>query len=422
MNKKYYKLIDETLYSFKCDNGLEVYLLNKPDYYKTYGIFATKFGSVNSKFISNGKEYSVIDGAAHFLEHKMFEKNDYDVMDKFSSQQASSNAFTSFDKTAYLFTATNNVNENIETLLDFVQDLQLTDKSVEKEKPIISSEINMYEDDADWQLFFQSLQSMYHNNPVKIDIAGTTETISKITKEDLELYYNNFYHPSNMVLFICGRFDLANIEQLIKDNQNKKQFEKIELSNIIVKEPKEVNKKEVIKEMDVSNTKYMFSFKVNEYVLTPLKQDLAMGILLDALFAKSNNFFQDLLKNQKVTNHYQYSYTQDDVNEYAYMQFGFATDDDKYLTNYLSTFFKQDLTKLIKIDDFNRIKARYTGDFIRMFNNPEGIANTFISYKFDNYDLFNVLNEINDITIEDLYKLCKLFNLEYSTITKIIKK
>ena len=422
MNKQYYELIDESLYSFKCENGLEVYLLKKEDYYKTYGIFATKFGSLNSEFISNGQKHRVIDGAAHFLEHKMFEKENYDVMDKFSSQQASSNAFTSFDRTAYLFSATANVEKNVETLLDFVQSIELTKESVEKEKPIIASEIAMYDDDADWQLFFESLNSMYHNIPIKIDIAGTKETIYEITKEDLELYYHNFYHPSNMILFVCGNIDVNALEKVIISNQEKKSFDKIKLELVKVQEPKEVVNKDVVKVMDVANTKIMYSIKINDYLIDPLKQDIGMGILVDILFSKTSKFFQDLLNNKKVSNNYSYSYDQDVTYNYAYFQMQFVSDNTEYLTNYIKDYFKQNLTSLITNEEFTRIKNKYIGDFIRSFNSPESIANSFISFKFNDLDLFEILNYIEEITLDQIKSLTQLFDLDYLTITKIVSK
>ncbi|MDL2211985.1 insulinase family protein [Erysipelotrichaceae bacterium OttesenSCG-928-M19] len=422
MNKQYYELIDETLYSFNCENGLQVYLLNKEGYSKTYGVFTTKFGSCNNIFMANGKKHHVIDGAAHFLEHKMFEKTNYDVMDLFSKQQASSNAFTSFDKTAYLFSATANVNQNVETLLDFVQNLELSDESIAKEKPIIASEIMMYEDDSDWQLFFQSLQGLYHNNSVKIDIAGDKKSIYTITKEDLFLYYDYFYHPSNMMLFVCGNFDLASLANTINDNQNKKTFKKLSHENINADEPKEIVAREVIKAMDVSNIKYSYSFKVNDYLLEPLKQDLAMSILMDILFAKTTSFYQDLFNQQKITSQYSYTYAQDNNFNYAFIQLSFNCEDDQFLTNYLNDYFTTDLEQYINEDDFKIIKAKYIGDFIRIFNNPEMIANSFISYSIAGYDLFTLLDVMNEITIADLKKLLQLFNQEYCSITKIVPK
>src|SRR5699024_10923918 len=137
----------------------------------------------------------------------MFEKEDRDVFADFGKQGASANAYTSFTKTAYLFAATNQVEKNVTTLLNFVQDPYFSDDSVEKEKGIIAQEIEMYNDQPDWQSFMGTLRALFHQHPVKIDIAGTVDSIQSITKDDLYTCYNTFYHPENMSLFIAGNFD-----------------------------------------------------------------------------------------------------------------------------------------------------------------------------------------------------------------------
>lgn len=419
MNKKYYELIDETLYSFTCDNGLKVYLLPKNDYHKTYGVFATNFGSLYQDFKADGKQHKIIDGAAHFLEHKMFEKKDYDVMEIFSKQSATSNAFTSFDKTAYLFTATDQVSKNVETLLDFVQDLYLSDESVEKEKPIIASEIAMYDDEVEWQAFFRSLQGMYHNNPVKVDIAGTKDTIYEITKEDLTLYYDYFYHPSNMILFVCGKFDLDEIEKVIKDNQNKKEFKQLSYELIEKPEPDDVVSPCLTSTMEINKSRVTFGIKINEYLFDSLKQDVIMGILSDMLFARTGVLFQDLINKQLISSNYNYQYNQDHIFNYAYLQLFYTTKDSDILIDYLYEYFKKDLSNDLIESEFEAIKAKYIGDYIRLFNSPEQIANAFIAYKFMDYDFFDIIEVVKEISFNDLKKALKLLNLDYSSISII---
>lgn len=201
-----FEQLQETLFHEKMANGLDVYVLPKQGFNKTYAVFTTKYGSIDNQFVPLNKEemVHVPDGIAHFLEHKLFEKADGDVFQDFSKQGASANAFTSFTRTAYLFSSTSNVEKNLETLVDFVQDPYFTEKSVEKEKGIIGQEINMYDDNPDWRLFFGLIENMYKDHPVKIDIAGTVESISHITKDLLYECYETFYHPSNMLLFIVG--------------------------------------------------------------------------------------------------------------------------------------------------------------------------------------------------------------------------
>src|SRR5699024_6540119 len=169
MNKQAYNHIEETVYKEILENGLTVFLLPKPEMAKTYGIFSTDFGSIDQTFVPiNGtKQVTVPEGVAHFLEHKMFEKEDRDVFADFGKQGASANAYTSFTKTAYLFAATNQVEKNVTTLLNFVQDPYFSDDSVEKEKGIIAQEIEMYNDQPDWQSFMGTLRALFHQHPVK---------------------------------------------------------------------------------------------------------------------------------------------------------------------------------------------------------------------------------------------------------------
>src|SRR5699024_4753107 len=209
MKHNYYQQIEEDIYSEILPNGLRVYILPKKEMAKTFSIFTTNYGSIDQSFVPlNEKDIThVPDGIAHFLEHKLFEKEDRDVFQDFSKQGASANAFTSFTKTAYLFSATSNIQKNLETLIDFVQDPYFSEESVEKEKGIIAQEIKMYDDQPDWRAFFGTIKSLYHHHPVQIDIAGTVESIHKITKDDLYTCYHTFYHPSNMTLFVAGNVD-----------------------------------------------------------------------------------------------------------------------------------------------------------------------------------------------------------------------
>src|SRR5699024_5000701 len=134
----------------------------------------------------------------HFLEHKMFEKEDGDVFNLFSKYGASANAFTSYDRTSYLFSATDDFDKNLKLLMNMVEQPYFTDETVENEIGIINEEIKMYQDNPGYRLYFETLNQMYHHLPVKTDIAGTQESISKITKEHLFLCHSTFYHPSNM--------------------------------------------------------------------------------------------------------------------------------------------------------------------------------------------------------------------------------
>lgn len=219
----------ETVYQAQLKNGLQVVLLPKPGFAQTFVTFSTHYGSIDRTFrVGQEKDYTVVpDGIAHFLEHKMFESEQGDVFPQFSRYGASANAFTTFDLTSYLFSCTDNLKENLNLLLDFVQDPYFTDTNVEKEKGIIGQEIQMYNDNPDARVFYDLLKALYQEHPVRIEIAGTIDSIAKITKDTLYECYNTFYHPGNMVLFAVGGFDPETVFEWISANQDKKSFDKI---------------------------------------------------------------------------------------------------------------------------------------------------------------------------------------------------
>lgn len=218
LSKKTNSLTKETMFYGIHPSGLGIYIIPKKDYTKTYAIFGTRYGSVDSKFVVPGEKdlTEVPDGIAHYLEHKMFDQPDgSNVFDKFSKYGANANAFTSFNMTAYLFSATSNIEENLETLLDYVQSPYFTDESVQKEQGIIGQEIGMYDDNGGWRVFFNFLDCLYNYHPVKKDIAGTVESISHITAEYLYKCYNTFYNLSNMSIVVVGNIDPQKILSVI---------------------------------------------------------------------------------------------------------------------------------------------------------------------------------------------------------------
>ena len=198
-----YPNYNEKLFVQTLSNGLTVYLQPKAGFNKTTAVLGVNYGSVDSQFMLNGEKVVQPAGIAHFLEHKMFDKKDYDVFELFNKTGARSNAFTSFTKTNYLFSTAESVKENLDILLDFVQIPYFTQAKVQREKGIIDQEINMYQNDPDNQAYFKTIASLYPNSVLANDIAGDIQTVDKITLEDVELAYRTFYRPENMSLFLC---------------------------------------------------------------------------------------------------------------------------------------------------------------------------------------------------------------------------
>lgn len=218
--------------------------------------YTTQFGSLDNHFkpIGSQKFVKVPDGVAHFLEHKLFEKEEEDLFTAFAEENAQANAFTSFDRTSYLFSATSNIESNIKRLLDMVETPYFTEETVNKEKGIIAEEIKMYQEQPGYKLMFNTLRAMYSNHPIRVDIAGSVDSIYEITKDDLYLCYETFYHPSNMVLFIVGDVNPQNMIDLVEQHEakrNKTNQPKIERAEI--NEPIEVSQHSVTEQMKLQS-------------------------------------------------------------------------------------------------------------------------------------------------------------------------
>ena len=255
--------VKEKLYIEKLENGLTVMVIPKKDIQKKYMIWGTNYGSNESTFVIPGeeKETKVPNGVAHFLEHKLFEQeNGTNSLDVLTALGVDANAYTTNDHTAYLFECTDNFYEAMDELMDYVQHPYFTDENVEKEKGIIGQEIMMYDDYPEWKVYLNSMKAMYHENPVKIDIVGTQESISKIDKEILYKCYNTFYNPSNMAMVICGDFEPEKLIEEVKKRLVKVQ-PKGEIKRIYPNEPTTIVKERIEENLEVSMPLYAIGNK-----------------------------------------------------------------------------------------------------------------------------------------------------------------
>ena len=419
-----YPTLKETLYFEEMPNGLKVYLLPKVGFSKTYGLFSTRFGSVDTTFVPLHEQdmIKVPDGIAHFLEHKMFEMEDGDASEAFAKLGASTNAFTSSSRTAYLFSTTSHEKECIELLLDFVQDIYLTDENVEKEKGIINQEIGMYDDDPDWRCYFGSIQNLYQHHPVKIDIAGTVETVASIDKATLEKCYHTFYHPSQMMLFVVGHINPDEIMKLIQDNQQQKHFSKENpIQRAVVNEPLDVAQKEAVLHMDVTMPKIIVSMKINTILTKPqerLKRELAMNLFLDIFFAKSSSLYDEWLNEELINDSFSAQFTQE--RDYCFLSIGVDTLYLEQLKEKILYFIEHIHEYDIRQEDFLRLKKKTMGIMISLFNSPESIANMFSRYYFEGIMIFDLIDCLNALTMDDLMSLRDLFDEHYATSFTIL--
>ncbi|TFB23149.1 insulinase family protein [Filobacillus milosensis] len=409
MNKLNIPRINETMYHEKLDNGLDVFLYPKPEVEKTFAIFSTKYGSIDQTFtpIGENDKVTVPDGIAHFLEHKMFEKEDGDVFQQFSERGASANAFTSFTQTAYLFSSTTDEEKNVETLLDFVQDPYFTEQTVEKEKGIIEQEIKMYDDQADWRLFFGTIGSLYEKHPVRIDIAGTVDSIYDITHEDLYTCYETFYHPSNMSLFVIGNFEVESMSELIRQNQNNKSFDKPNgIDRFYGDEKDEVYKSLEKIYMPVTTPKCMVAVKEKADQLNKdklLKNDLVRDMILDLYFSKSGSYYEELYQNGLVIDKLRLELYLEE--SFGFTAIGGSTTKPEQFGETVKEMLLSIKNEPIDEKEFERAKKKKYGELIREYNELEGTANTIIHYHHLGIDYGNVFKILEEVTIDDVNEI-----------------
>ena len=314
--------IKEKAYIEDLDNGLKVIIVPKKESTKKFVIWGTKFGSIDNKFIlpETGEEVTVPDGVAHFLEHKMFEQpNGTNSLDTMMALGLDANAYTTNDHTAYLFECSEDENfyKGLDELMDYVQSPYYTNENVEKEKGIIGQEIMMYDDDPGFQLYLNTLKCLYSKCPIRIDIAGSIDSIAPINPDILYKCYNTFYNPSNMVLVVCGNFEPQNILEEIK--KRLKPSKNIgEIHRIYEEEPKEINEKHMEKSMSVSMPIFMIGIK--DKIVNPserVRRHMAIEVILNLLIGKSSNLYKKLYEEQillgEADSEYEFS------NQYAHI-------------------------------------------------------------------------------------------------------
>ncbi|MNZ79768.1 putative zinc protease AlbF [compost metagenome] len=334
----------------------------------------------------------------------MFEEPEGDIFAKFASQGASANAFTSFDQTVYLFSATENIRENLETLINFVQHPYFTDQNVDKEKGIIGQEIGMYGDNPDWRVYFGLIEAMYAVHPVRIDIAGTVESISTITKETLYTCYSSFYHPSNMLLFVVGGVDAEEVFELVRNNQAKKDYKpQGSIARLFETEPKEVHEKRKVIKLPVSLPKCLFGFKETKTGVSGkerIRHDLATKLALDLLLGSSTKLYQKLYDMDLISDSFSHEYNSNP--NYAFSAIGGDTKDPDRMLEVITEEIKAVTAAGLRQEDFERARNKKIGGYLRMLNSPENIAHEFTRYRFRDGDLFEILPIYESLTLDEV--------------------
>ncbi len=408
-----YPGLGETIYSATLDSGLRVYVMPKPGYNKKYATFATHYGSVDSHFVVPGRTEptKVPDGIAHFLEHKMFEKEWGNIFDKFSRLGAMTNAFTTYTSTSYLCSTTEEFLECLDLLIELVTRPYFTDESVAKEKGIIGQEIRMYEDSPRWRVRDNLLTALYHRHPVRINIAGTVESIEGITKDLLYQCYNTFYRPENMNLFITGEIDPAwavdHVAGLVRtttaggapptggaaptaitaaDGGIKRFFPPEEPT---------VNQPIIEEAMAVAVPLVLIGFKDRDVGYDGpklLEKTVYLELLLDALLGRSSTIYESLYQEGLIDERFSFDY--DGERDYGHAVIGGESPDPDRLRERLAEALMQAAREGLDPAAFERTRRKLTGGFIAGFNSPEFAAHNFTLFRFKDVDIFDYLTAL----------------------------
>lgn len=414
------KQIKEKLYTEKLDNGLILMVFPKKTR-KKYIVWSTNFGSVDNKFYAPGEENLtvVLDGIAHYLEHKLFEQeNGKNSLDVLTSIGVDANAYTTNDHTAYLYECTEHFDDALDEFMNYVQNPYFTDENVEKERGIIQQEIMMYDDYPEWKVYMNAMKAMYKDNEINIDVAGTVETIAKIDKDKLYKIYNSFYRPDNMILVIVGDFDPEEISEKVKSKITMKSIDK-ETVRIYNEEQTEIVKPYIEQKMNISMPLVLMAYKDNDLKSDKIKKDLAIDIIGNILFGKSSKTFEKLYEEGKLisapTIDYEFSKT------YSHVMIQFQTDDIedviKEITNKIETIKINGILE----EDFQRIKKKIYGEIVKDYNDVSNIATSLVSDYFKNInslDYFNAINEIDKSYIEKVLKEVFVENLKVISVIK----
>lgn len=421
---EYSEELGETTFSTTLSNGLEIYICKKKGFSKKIGLFGTKYGSVTNDFIdiTTNKRVKVPDGIAHFLEHKLFEKEGANALDLFSKMGVSSNAYTSFDQTVFYFETAEKFEESIKMLVKLIKEPYFTPENVEKEQGIIGQEISMYDDDQNFMVYFNALRAMYQKNPVRIDIAGTIESISHITSDMLYTCYNTFYSPQNMFFIVVGDVDVDETISLIEESIN--QYETESDSKIVKymeEEPREIAQKEIIQKMDIYLPGLCIGYKLdlcsgNEII----KNECIADIISDMYFSRLSNFYEEEYKKGYINEEIDFIYEGSET--FSHLVISSTSTNIDELEEDILEYMKKIKSEDIDEELFEIIKRKKIGENILSSDRLGVSYRRIIDSILNDVPTYYDVEMYNSITSKDIKEFLDKLDENYRVTSKIISK
>ena len=397
------ELLGEQYYEIDHKSGLKIFVMEKPDYSGAFAMFGTKYGSVDTCFrIKEQTDYvSVPEGIAHFLEHKLFESEELDAFQRFNETGANANAFTSFDRTCYIFQCASEFEKNLEILLDFVKHPYFTEETVQKEQGIIGQEIRMYQDNPDWQVLFNLLRGVYHNNPVRIDIAGTIDSIAQINAELLYSCYNTFYNLSNMALSVAGNVTKEQVLEIA--DRILKPEEPVYFEQIVPEEPATVLQDYIEEDLGVDIKKFALGFKetLNDILPTP-KHTLVMNIALDVIAGKVSPLYSRLMDEGLINTSFGKEYFTG--RGFSCGIFTGESHNPEKVKDAIINEIDKIKSEGIADEDFEVSLKKLYGAHIFGYNDVDDLSGNLIDAYFGGYGLFDTIEIYKEVTKQDVEK------------------
>ena len=380
-------------------SGLTLMLCPMKGYSTAYALFATRCGSIDDSFsIGDGEMVQVPNGIAHFLEHKLFESEEGDAFEQYAKTGASANAYTSFDRTAYLFGCTDRFRESLEILLNLVTTPYFTEQTVKKEQGIIGQEIRMYDDDPDWRVYFNLLGALYQEHPIRIDIAGTVESIAGISADLLYRCYNAFYNLNNMVLSIAGNFEIKDVVEAC--DKILKPAAPVRVSTREVQEPDEIRTRRVEQTLEVAAPLFQIGFKgraksYRENILAQVTGELVCDLIAGESTALYRELYDEGLINAVFDTEVMAG-----PNYLVNIFSGESRDPDAVFAR-LTDGVRALQERGISEEDFERARRAAYGRYVGIYGNVESMAGMMILAKLADFGAYEPLDLLGELTLND---------------------
>ncbi|GKH51039.1 peptidase [Eubacteriales bacterium] len=380
-------------------SGLTLMLCPMKGYSTAYALFATRCGSIDDSFsIGDGEMVQVPNGIAHFLEHKLFESEEGDAFEQYAKTGASANAYTSFDRTAYLFGCTDRFRESLEILLNLVTTPYFTEQTVKKEQGIIGQEIRMYDDDPDWRVYFNLLGALYQEHPIRIDIAGTVESIAGISADLLYRCYNAFYNLNNMVLSIAGNFEIKDVVEAC--DKILKPAAPVRVSTREVQEPDEIRIRRVEQTLEVAAPLFQIGFKgraksYRENILAQVTGELVCDLIAGESTALYRELYDEGLINAVFDTEVMAG-----PNYLVNIFSGESRDPDAVFAR-LTDGVRALQERGILEEDFERARRAAYGRYVGIYGNVESMAGMMVLAKLADFGAYEPLDLLGELTLND---------------------